>query len=221
MPWRNNKIYITVILLVTILTGCTTEKNTMVTRSYHNITSRYNIFFNGFESFEKGVKKAEETFEDDFTRIIPVFVLGNDLVAQNIGPDMDRAITKATKVITLHSIKVKPEFKNGPQSARQKDFYAKNEYNIYVDNNYLMMAKAYLYKHDFDLAEETFKFILTEYFYEGIIPETQIWLARLYNEKKEYKEVENLLNNLTALDDLPKKLKADLYATLADFFVKQ
>jgi len=203
------------------LTGCTTEKNTLITRSYHNLTARYNIFFNGFESFEKGVDKAYEQFEDDYTRMLPVFIRGSENVAQNISPDMDRAIKKATKVITLHSIKVKPEFKNGPQTEKQKELYARNEYNIYVDNNYLMMAKAYLYKHDFELAEETFKFILTEYFYEGIIPETQIWLARLFNEKKEYREAEGLLNSLSVLEDLPKKTRADFYATQADYFMKQ
>jgi len=221
MSGKKNTLYITVILSGILLIGCSTEKNTLITRSYHNLTSRYNVFFNGFESFKKGEKKAFEQFEDDYTRILPVFTFGSERVAQNISPDMDRAIQKATKVITLHSIKAKPEFKNGPQSEKQKAFYAKNEYNIYVDNNYLMMAKAYLYKHDYELAEETFKFVLTEYFYEGIIPETQIWLARLYNEQKEYREAENLLNSLTAVNDMRKKLKADLYATLADFYIKQ
>jgi len=220
---RNHQIYIAVgiLFIIFILNGCSTEKNTLVTRSFHNITSNYNIFFNGFESFNRGVKKAEESFLDDYTRILPIFTYGDETAAQNIGPDMDRSIKKATKVITLHSITVKPEFKNGPQSPKQKEFYAKKEYNKFVPDNYLLMGKAYLYSHEFSLAEETFKFILSEYPDEDVALETLVWLARVYNETEEFIEAESVLNLLTINEEIPKKLIADLYATQADYYLKQ
>lgn len=158
---------------------------------------------------------------DDYTRILPLFTYDDENIAQSIAPDMDRAITKSTKVITLHSITVKPEYKNGPQTEKQKAFYAKNEYNKWVDENYLIMGKAYLFRHEYQFAIETFKFIITEYPYEDIIYETQIWLARAYNETGEYKESEKILNQLTAGDDVPVKLHADLFATIADLYMKQ
>ena len=214
-------IAVGILFIIFILTGCSTEKNTLVTRSFHNLTSNYNIFFNGFESFDRGVNKSEESFPYDYTRILPIFTYGDETVAQNVGPDMDRSIKKATKVITLHSITVKPEFKNGPQSPKQKKFYAKKEYNKYVPDNYLLMGKAYLYRHEFSLAEETFKFILSEYPDEYVAFETLIWLSRLYCETAEYIEAENVLNLLTVNQEIPKKLTSDLYATQADYYLKQ
>ncbi len=134
---------------------------------------------------------------------------------------MERAIKKATKVITLHSITAKPEFKNGPQTAKQKELYNRNEYNMYVPSNYLMMGKAYLHKHDYGLAIETFKFILSEYYYDDIIYETQVWLARTYNEAGEYKESEEILNALATSEEMSRKVSTDLYAAYADWYMKQ
>ncbi|MFC2115455.1 tetratricopeptide repeat protein [Bacteroidota bacterium] len=201
--------------------ACSTEKNTMVTRSFHNVTSRYNIFFNGNESFKRGVRKMEESHMDDFTSILPIFQYGDENTAGAIASEMERAIQKATKVITLHSITVKPEFKNGPESEKQQEFYARNEYNKYVPGNYLLMGKAYLFRHDFHLALETFKFIMTEYHYDEIVYETQIWIARTHNELEEYDESEDILEVLTGTQEFPSELTADLFATKADLYMKQ
>jgi tetratricopeptide (TPR) repeat protein len=201
--------------------ACSTEKNTLVTRTYHNVTSRYNIFFNGNESFKRGIKKMEDAHEDDFTRILPIFLYGNENTASAVAGDMERAIQKATKVITLHSITVKPEFKNGPQTEKQKDLYARNEYNKFVPCNYLLMGKAYLFRHDFFLALETFKFIMTEYHYDEIVYETQVWIARTLNEIEEYGEAEDVLEVLTGTQEFPEHLYPLLYSTLADMYMKQ
>ena len=193
----------------------------MVTRSFHNVTSRYNIFFNGNESFKKGVKRMRDSHEDDYTRILPIFQYGDENTASTIASDMERAIQKSTKVITLHSITVKPEFKNGPESEKQKDFYARNEYNKYVPGNYLLMGKAYLFRHDFHLAMETFRFIMTEYHYDDIVYETQVWIARTHNELGEYNESEDILEVLTGTMEFPSSLHSDLYTTQADLYMKQ
>ena len=210
-----------ILLIVGLLIGCSTEKNTLLTRSYHNLTANYNIFFNGSESFKKGIKRAQEAYVDDYTQILSVFTYDDPAIAQSIAPDMETAVSKATKVITLHSITAKPEYKNGPQTEKQKAFYARKEYNKWVDNNYLAMGKAYLYRQEFELAIETFKFILTEYPYEDIVYETQIWLARAFNQTKEYKESERILDQLTSDERVSKKLYADLYATIVDLHMKK
>ena len=59
---------------------------------------------------------------------------------------MDRAIQKGSVVIQRHSIKIKGR-----------------EYCKWIDDNYLMVGKAYFYKGDFIEAIKTFKFIKNEY----------------------------------------------------------
>jgi len=63
------------LLVITLLiaNGCTNQKNTTVTRAYHNITSRYNVMFNGKEALKEGRQNIYEGIEDDFTEILPVF----------------------------------------------------------------------------------------------------------------------------------------------------
>ncbi len=192
-----------------------------MTRTYHNVTARYNIFFNGNESFKKGLKRIEDSYDNDFTRILPIFLFSDKSMASAIAPDMERTIQKATKVITLHSITVKPEFKDGPQNQKQKDFYAQNEYNNYVPGNYLLMGKSYLYRHDLHLALETFKFVLSEYHYDDIIYEAQVWRARTHIMLEEYLEAEDILEVLTGTVGFPEKIRSDLYATVADLYMQQ
>ena len=76
---------------------------------------------------------------------------------------MKRAIDNATKVITYHSITAKPSIKEGNQTAKDKAFYEKNEYNKWVDDSYMLMGKAYMYQGEFFLAAETFKHVLVTF----------------------------------------------------------
>jgi tetratricopeptide (TPR) repeat protein len=210
------------LFLIVFLPGCSTQKNTPVTRFYHNVTSRYNIYFNGSESYNKGIRKMEETFQDDYSEILPVFLYGDPDVAKTISSDMDRAIKKCSKLISLHSITVKPKVKSTKSlSPKEREFFNKKEFNEYVDDAYLLMGKAYVHKHDYSLATQTFQLLLNDFKNEPVVHEAQLWLARTYNETGQYKDSEEILNLLLHKEDFPKKLLPALYATYADLNLKQ
>ncbi|MFW5658262.1 MAG: tetratricopeptide repeat protein [Bacteroidota bacterium] len=209
------------IIIVLFFSGCSTEKNTWITRTYHNVTSKYNILFNASESFNKGVKKVNEAYENDFTGILPVFTYGNKNIASTAIPDMERTLKKCSKVITFHSIKVKPEIKEGPMTPEEKEFYEKNEYNIFVDDAYMFTGKAHFYKHDFRLASETFKFVIREFENQDAMYTGLIWLARTNCELERYDDAEKALNILASQPSIPEKLKEDYFTSLADFYIKQ
>jgi tetratricopeptide (TPR) repeat protein len=209
-------------ILFVFLAGCSTQKNTPVTRFYHNVTSRYNVLFNGSESYNKGMKKMEEAFQDDYSGILPVFLYGDPDVSKTISSDMDRTIKKSSKLISLHSITAKPKVKKTKTlSPKEREFFNKKEFNNYVDDAYLLMGKAHFHKHDFGLATETFLLVMNDFKNEPIVNETQIWLARTYNETMQYKNSEEILNFLLHKEDFPEKLFPALYATYADFYLKQ
>lgn len=207
--------------IIFLLSACSTEKNTLMTRTYHNLTSHYNIYFNGYESFNHGLNKVEDGYEENFTRLLPVFYYSDPSVAQTLGPDMDRALEKATKVITLHSITAKPDLKRGPQTEKQKEFYNKKEYNKWIDDNYILMGKAYVYKNQYQVALETLRKMLLDFPNEETRFEAMIWMARAFDELEEYRDAENLLISLSGQDDMPKKYKGDLNITYADHYIKQ
>ena len=204
-----------------IVFGCSTEKNTFVTRSYHNITARYNIYFNGYESFNGGVLKLEKQYRDDYTNIIPVFNYSDEKIAQSIASDMDRAINKSTKVITFHSITAKPKTKKKYLTEKDKAFLQKTEYNKWIDDSYLLMGKSHFYKHDFALSVETFNFLIKRFNDEPSKHEALIWLARAYNEREDFRESEKILTLLQSDVYFPKKLRSSFNATYADFYLKQ
>ena len=41
-------------VMALLLSGCSTKKNTLTRRMYHNLTSHYNIYFNGEASLKEG-----------------------------------------------------------------------------------------------------------------------------------------------------------------------
>jgi hypothetical protein len=110
-----NKVFQTAIAVITLMIAgsCSTKKNTVVTRSYHNLTSHYNIYFNGYDSYYQGIKKAESSFKDDFNNQLPLFTYSSKEAARILLSDMDKTVKKCSKVIGMHSIKAKPKLKKG------------------------------------------------------------------------------------------------------------
>ncbi|MBN1158097.1 MAG: hypothetical protein JXA61_01845, partial [Bacteroidales bacterium] len=69
---QGNKAFRIVPVFVTLIAlGCSVEKNTLVSRTYHNVTSRFNVYFNGRESYEDGLTKIERNFNDEYAEILP------------------------------------------------------------------------------------------------------------------------------------------------------
>jgi len=217
-PFAIPGIFTLLLLIITI--SCSVEKNTVTSRNFHNLTAHYNVYYNGYESYKKGVKKAGETFRNDYTQILPLFYYVDESVHSAVSSDMKRAIDKATKVITFHSITAKPKVKEGDQSPKQKAFYEKNEFNKWVDDSYLMMGKAYMYQGEFFLAIETFKHVISTFPDEDIRFLAMVWLARANIMIKELREAERLIIALDDEVDFPEDYLPDFYVTRADYYIR-
>lgn len=204
-----------------IIAGCSTEKNTAVSRAYHQLTSRYNIYFNGYDSYNRGIKKAERSYRDDFTGLLAVFPAGEESMAGSISPEMERAIKKASKVVSVHSITAKPERKNRELTEKEKAFYNRNEYNNMVYEAYLLMGKSQFHKQDLFLAERTCRHIIQNYHDEKVKTEARVWLARTYTALKDYREAQKVFSVLEAERTMSGKLRKMMMAAWADFHIRQ
>lgn len=208
------------LLLLPLFHNCSTEKNTFATRAYHSITSQYNIFFNANESFKSGVAKVEENIEDDFTRLLPVYKESDPAVANLVKSDMEEAILKASKLIEIHSITAKPQRRKG-RSKRNREFAAKEEYNPWVDDSYLLMGKAWFYQHNYLTAVDNLSFILRKYPLGDAIHEAQIWLIRSYTELERFAEAAEAIQSVQAEREFPRKLEGELAVATANNYMKQ
>ena len=202
------------------LVSCSVEKNTSLSRNFHNLTSHYNVYFNGNESYKRGIENANNTIRNDYNRILDLFLYEDEAVNSAVSGDMKRAIDKATKVITYHSITAKPKVKEGNQSAKDKAFYNQNEYNKWVDDSYMLMGKAYMYQGEFYLASETFKHVLVTFPEEEVRYLAMIWLSRAYIMIGEEREAERILMALADETALPKDYLLDYYSTRSQFYLK-
>lgn len=218
----NKSYYISLIITVVVfLFSCSTEKNTMPSRAYHNLTAHYNSYFNGNESLKEGVKKISTNHKDNFNQILPVFTYSDKSSAQLATAEMDKAIKKASKVITMHSIKVKPNKKKPAKTKRQKAFQRKSDYCNWIDDSYILMGKANFYKHEFLTSVESFEFVISKFNTEPSKYTAMLWLARNNNELERFTKSKEILDQIDGERKFPKKYKSELAAIYADYYLKQ
>jgi tetratricopeptide (TPR) repeat protein len=205
-----------------ILCTCSVEKNTSTTRFYHGLTSKYNIYFNGNESFKKGVAKVNAAYRDDYSELLKVFEYSDPSTPSISSADMQRAIQKASKVISLKSITAKPKTKgNAVPNEKDEEYLNRKEYNDWVDDCYLLMGKARLYIQDFEQAKSTLGYTISTSIDNKIKNESTIWLARIYNETGNYNESFRILAELNLTKDFSNDLLEMYYTTLTDLNLKQ
>jgi tetratricopeptide (TPR) repeat protein len=220
LPCRKTTYSILIFLLCCGLISCSVEKNTSLSRNYHNLTSHYNVYFNGYESFKKGIGRAGTTIKNDYTRILDLFLYEDESVHSAVMGDMQRAIDKATKVITFHSITAKPKVKAGDQSPKEKAFFEKKEYNKWVDDAYMLMGKSYMYQGEFFMAVETFKHVLVTFPEEETRFLALTWLARANIMIGEMREAERILTALSDESEFPEEYLEAYHTTMADYYIR-
>lgn len=187
--------------------SCSTKKNTFSRRLYHNITSHYNVYFNGKESLNEGYIDLVKGVKDNYNSILPVFNFGTKQEAQARNPQMDRAIQKASITIQKHSMPF-----GGEERVR------------WIDDAYMLIGKAYFFKQEYFSARRTFNFIVQEYGYNDIKYEAMIWLALTYNQTGEFEKSEPLLNLITNDANggkVPEEITRLLPQVYADLYVRQ
>ena len=84
--------------------ACSTQKATWSNIQYHNLTTHYNIWWNGNESMKKGVAMMNAKCKDDYTKLLPVYKMGTKEECMSLYPEFDRAVEKSVKGIKKHSI---------------------------------------------------------------------------------------------------------------------
>ena len=194
-------------LLLLTLSACSTQKATWSNIQFHNITTHYNIWWNGNESLKKGVAMMNAQYRDDYTRLLPVYKMGTKSESQSLNPQFDRAIEKSVKGIKKHSI-----------------FVDGQEHVPYIPKCYLMTAYATFYKHDFVTAASTCQMLQTQYAGTAIGDEAAVLQARCSTMDLRYKDAESALDELVVAagkDNFASSQKLNLYLAMAECTLPQ
>ncbi len=166
--------------------GCSTEKNAAINRGYHNMTARFNGYFNAGEIIKESLKEFRFTYAEDYTRILPVYIYPSAENVSTLYPEMDRAIDKTSVVIKKHSMP------NPDKSRKEK----KEEWCKWIDDNWLVMGQAHFYKREFEAAIEKFDYIYKTYRELEIRYDALLWQAKAYMEAGRMNEAQRVLDRL-------------------------
>ena len=210
------------LLCLVLLTGCSTKKNTSGSRFWHSFTARFNTYHNGNEAYKEGMIAKETGNKDNYTEMLPFFMVENTKSAQLGASNFETAITKCEKAIHLHSIKKKPVLSaNKTRSPKTKAYLQRKEFNPFLKHAWLLMGRAQYQKGDFIAAASTFSYITRLYAAEPIVAnEARLWMARSYTAMDWYYDAEDALGRALR-DTIPSSLRQTLNDTQADLFLSQ
>ena len=209
------------LFLVLLLPGCGTKKNTATSRNWQAFTTRYNVYYNGKEHYNEQIKEMEGKYEDDYSRFLlthPAEARGDQKRPQPTG-DFKRTIEKMQKAIQLHSIKKKPARKNG--SPKEKAFRARDEFNPFLHNAWMMLGEGQYLDGDFLGAAATFFYISKHFTWlPDVVTEARIRNALAYLALDWNYEAENALHLVKPKDLTNNKLKTLYNRAMADYYIR-
>ncbi|KOY51724.1 TPR domain protein [Polaribacter dokdonensis DSW-5] len=212
---------------IAVIASCSTKKDSVISRNYHALTTKYNILFNGNNAFDKGIDEINNSYTDDWFLQLPLEPIEfeedkiiaptfNNNIGSGFNNDKDkkptttfeRAEEKAVKAIQKHGMNI-----DGIERNRQ------------IDNAYLLLGKARYYQQRFIPAVEAFNYVIANYPNADLIAETKIWRAktniRLDNEETAIESMKLLLVIRDTLEaDLPNRIKEQAHTALAMAYVK-
>lgn len=205
------------------LASCSTQKNTFVSRQYHNLTAYFNYYYNANDIYKQALKKSEKSFQFNYTLPVPMLLLGEEQTIGSVAGDMDRTIEKCTKLIAKHSITVKPQVKRGLVKGKDQKFYNQNEFVRWSREAWLLIAKAQAWKGDLDKSELAFEYISTRFPNDQMWYEAQVWKARLAIMRNNFVEAADKLNSIENNRHRPRTayFKHLMASTRATFHLQQ
>ena len=193
-----------------------------MSRNYQALNTRYNVYFNGYTSYNEGLRNIQKANKEDYSTVIPMYPISHHSNANSATSNMDQTIEKCRKAIKLHSIKVKPEkdYKKA-NLPEYKLWYNQQEFNPALVEAWLLLGKAEFHKADFLGSVGTFSYIVRHYATDKNIEATcQLWIARAYGEMGWIYEAEQVLSKIN--QDNLRKTNIGLFASVsADLLLKK
>ena len=196
---RRTTYILYLIVVSTLITACSSHKNTSKSRFWQSFTAKYNTYYNGSQAYIDGAREKEKGNKDNFTERLPLFTVGNKSSRTRGQGNFDRAIEKMEKTIKQHSIKAKPEWKKSRRKTdKDKEWLGRKEYNPFLWKAWLMMGQAQYQKGEFEEAAATFSYMSrlyqTQPLQNGI---ARAWLARCYTEMDWIYDAEDIIRNMS------------------------
>ena len=135
--------FLAISVLTFLFVSCVTTKSkddlSTVGKIYHNTTAKYNGYFNAKELYKASRLQVITNFQDNYTKLLPLYPEMESDNAKAVTENMDEAIKKLGVVINLHRT------------------------SKWIDDSYLLIGKSQFLKQDYQKAKETFAYLVDEF----------------------------------------------------------
>jgi tetratricopeptide (TPR) repeat protein len=145
-----------------LLFSCSQEKNTFVSKNFHNTTAHYNAYFLAREKMKEIDAQIIKSNADDYTRILPVYPEITEGTRNSIKNNLEEVIKKASLINEKH--------KNSK----------------WLDDSYVIIGKSYYYKHEYKAALAFFKYVNSKSEDTDARHAALILLMRTYTDSADY-----------------------------------
>ena len=186
----SSSLVLMLVMLMAAFTSCSTTKNTFPNRAYHNVTCKYNVFWNGQQSMKQAEAEMAKLSKDNYTAILPVYNYPDKTDIGSALPHLDRTLEKASKAIYKHSMLI-----------------IGKEYVKSIDDAYLLMAKSYFYKQDYSQAARVTNYITHNFPKANTFNEAAVLQARTNMRQGYFASADEQLENLHYLATNKKNRK--------------
>ncbi len=194
------------VFFLLLFQGCSTQKDSFVNRTFHQINAKYNGYFNAKEIFNESMKTLSDAHTDNYEHVLSVFRYGTEQDAASISSNMDVIYEKASLVIRRHSMDIRGE-----------------EHNKWIDESYYLIGRSHFFNRDFTLAILTFEYIIRQYDTRRS-HDAKVWIAKSYHEQERNEQALRLLETLERRynDGLLKDETVVMFRkAYADHFIRQ
>ncbi|HEX6225655.1 MAG TPA: tetratricopeptide repeat protein [Chryseolinea sp.] len=176
--------------------ACSSEKNTWTSKAYHNATAHYNGYFYAKEEIRKVENTLWESLTDDYNKILRLHPKLDTALARTYDEQIQEAIKMASIAIQRH-----------PNSK-------------WVDDCYILVAKARLYSLDWGNAIQTLKWVNSKSKNPEARQKAIIQLVRTFTEHQEYNNGQAAID-FVEKEDLSKANRKALLIEKAYFYQEQ
>lgn len=179
-----------------LLQSCSSEKNTLVSTAYHDVTSAFNALFIAEQLMTEIEQEIQVSQIYNYDEISSVFPPIDSITVAPYGEKLDKIIEKAGLIIQFHG----------------------NSH--YVDDAYYVIGKARYYKLQLLEANETLRFVNVKSEDVDLKHQALIFLMRVYMEDNKMAEAEEVADFLKREEMVSSNL-ATFYLTQAAFYQKR
>ena len=230
MVFNKGRLFL-IFLLIILIASCKSSDNSTVKLAYHDLTARYNRYFNSKLILQEIKEEINTNYKDDYDHLLPIHTIDALESPEEYFPKLDEVIKKESENIQLH------------------------ENSKWTDDAYFHIGKAYYLKGDYEKAIKAFVNITSkvetgirekpkktdksrsigkgdEYnpYYDGSASflkhkparyESMLWISRAYARLDKFSDASSILALAKGDKSFPEQLKEELYTTETFIFIRK